>query len=79
MLHTDAPLQHLVVSAKEGDEQAWAVLVSRYSGLIWSVARAHRLGASRAGEQWTSSSGALISGRCRASCVTRTSVSIGRP
>jgi RNA polymerase sigma factor (sigma-70 family) len=43
MLHTDAPLPHLVVHAKEGDEQAWAVLVSRHAGLIWSVARAHRL------------------------------------
>jgi RNA polymerase sigma factor (sigma-70 family) len=34
----------LVRAAASGDEQAWAVLVERFSGLVWSVARAHGLG-----------------------------------
>jgi RNA polymerase sigma factor (sigma-70 family) len=36
----DAVLQ----AAANGDRQAWNALVARYNGLIWSVARAHRLG-----------------------------------
>ena len=34
----------LVVRAREGDDAAWARLVERYSGLLWSIARAHGLG-----------------------------------
>jgi RNA polymerase sigma factor (sigma-70 family) len=44
MLLMDAPPSHLVARARHGDERAWAELVARYSGLIWSVTRAHRLG-----------------------------------
>ena len=33
----------LVRSAASGDKAAWAALVGRYSGLVWSIARAHRL------------------------------------
>ena len=33
----------LVRAAATGDEQAWSELVDRYGGLVWSVARAHRL------------------------------------
>jgi RNA polymerase sigma factor (sigma-70 family) len=34
----------LVSEAAHGDKAAWEELVSRYSGLVWSVARAYRLG-----------------------------------
>jgi RNA polymerase sigma factor (sigma-70 family) len=34
----------LVRAAASGDETAWAALVERFSGLLWSVARAHGLG-----------------------------------
>jgi RNA polymerase sigma factor (sigma-70 family) len=34
----------LVAAAGTGDQSAWDTLVARYSGLVWSVTRAHRLG-----------------------------------
>jgi RNA polymerase sigma factor (sigma-70 family) len=34
----------LVRRAAGGDSGAWDALVARYAGLVWSVARAHRLG-----------------------------------
>ena len=34
----------LVASAGDGDQVAWDALVSRYGGLVWSIARSHRLG-----------------------------------
>ena len=33
----------LVRGAADGDEVAWRGLVTRFSGLVWAVARAHRL------------------------------------
>jgi RNA polymerase sigma factor (sigma-70 family) len=33
----------IVSCAARGDQHAWDQLVERYSGLLWSVARAHRL------------------------------------
>jgi RNA polymerase sigma factor (sigma-70 family) len=33
----------LVTAARDGDENAWACLVERYAGMVWSVARGHRL------------------------------------
>ena len=33
----------LVSAALAGDQRAWDVLVDRYTGLLWAVARAHRL------------------------------------
>ncbi len=36
--------------AADGDEEAWGVLVKRFSGLVWSVARAHGLGTADAEE-----------------------------
>jgi RNA polymerase sigma factor (sigma-70 family) len=33
----------LVRAAADGDQAAWAALVDRFSGLVWAVARAHRL------------------------------------
>jgi RNA polymerase sigma factor (sigma-70 family) len=34
----------LVAAAADGDQGAWDSLVSRYAGLVWSIARSHRLG-----------------------------------
>jgi RNA polymerase sigma factor (sigma-70 family) len=34
----------LVVAAGQGDQDAWSALVDRFSGLIWHIARGHRLG-----------------------------------
>ena len=33
----------LVRAARAGSEQGWAALVDRHSGMLWAVARAHRL------------------------------------
>ena len=40
----------LLRSAAEGDRAAWDALVDRFSGLVWSIARAHRLGAADAAD-----------------------------
>lgn len=40
----------LVVRARGGDDAAWARLVERYSGLLWSIARAHGLDDADAGD-----------------------------
>jgi RNA polymerase sigma factor (sigma-70 family) len=40
----------LVRRAAEGDEAAWTALVGRYAGLVWAVARAHRLDAEAAAD-----------------------------
>lgn len=34
----------LVVAAAAGDKAAWQILVERFSGLVWSITRAYRLG-----------------------------------
>jgi RNA polymerase sigma factor (sigma-70 family) len=34
----------LVAAAAIGNQEAWNALVDRFSGLVWSIARAHRLG-----------------------------------
>lgn len=44
---TDAAL---VRAAAGGDQAAWDALVQRFSGLVWSIARAHRLGAADAAD-----------------------------
>jgi len=40
----------LVRAAAGGDQHAWSALVDRYSRLVWSVARTHRLSADDAAE-----------------------------
>jgi RNA polymerase sigma factor (sigma-70 family) len=40
----------LVRLAADGDESAWSALVRRFSGLVWSVTRAHNLGSADAEE-----------------------------
>lgn len=37
------PLADLVARARIGDQQAWRDLVERFTRLVWSVARGHRL------------------------------------
>jgi RNA polymerase sigma factor (sigma-70 family) len=39
-----------VLRARDGDGAAWARLVERYSGLLWSIARAHGLSRADAGD-----------------------------
>jgi RNA polymerase sigma factor (sigma-70 family) len=40
----DIDLSGLVAAAADGDDQAWGALVQRFSGLVWSISRAHGLG-----------------------------------
>jgi RNA polymerase sigma factor (sigma-70 family) len=40
---TDEAVSRLVVAAAAGDQRAWNALVHEFSGLLWAVARAHRL------------------------------------
>ena len=40
----EAAVGTLVRAAAAGDQAAWTALVERFSGLVWAVARAHRLG-----------------------------------
>jgi len=40
----------LVAAAADGDQVAWDSLVTRYAGLVWSIARSHRLGPSDAAD-----------------------------
>jgi RNA polymerase sigma factor (sigma-70 family) len=36
-------LHELIEAAGAGDDAAWAAIVDRFAGLVWSIARAHRL------------------------------------
>jgi RNA polymerase sigma factor (sigma-70 family) len=50
MVHTelrgsDGDITRIVSAAANGDQRAWDQIVERYSGLLWAVARAHRLSA----------------------------------
>ena len=47
---TDTGDGALLRAAADGDQRAWNALVSRFSGLVWSIARAHRLSASDASD-----------------------------
>ena len=49
MVHPD-DVGVLVRSAASGDKTAWTALVKHFSGLVWSIARAHRLGSADAEE-----------------------------
>ena len=53
-LHRDASedrvLVDLVQRAAHGDEEAWRALVERYSALLWSVVRSHRLSDAQAAD-----------------------------
>jgi RNA polymerase sigma factor (sigma-70 family) len=39
-----------LAAAADGDQSAWESIVTSYSGLVWSVARAHRLSSSDAAD-----------------------------
>jgi RNA polymerase sigma factor (sigma-70 family) len=43
--HPDADSGVLLRAAARGDERSWNALVDRYSGLVWAIARNHRLSA----------------------------------
>jgi RNA polymerase sigma factor (sigma-70 family) len=43
-------LAEIVQQAGSGDQVAWNQLVERFSGLVWSTTRAHRLGAAEAAD-----------------------------
>jgi RNA polymerase sigma factor (sigma-70 family) len=47
---SEAPLADLVRDATAGDQTAWDELVRRFSGLVWHVARGHRLDAADAAD-----------------------------
>ena len=40
----------MIRAAHNGDEAAWAAIVDRFAGLVWSTARAHRLTAAEAAD-----------------------------
>ncbi len=44
MADSDTDAGDLVTAALGGDKASWEMLVQRYSGLVWSVARGYRLG-----------------------------------
>ena len=46
----DQALADLVRRAAEGDHEAWRAVVERYSALLWSVARSHRLSDAQAAD-----------------------------
>src|SRR4051812_18844092 len=43
-------LTHLVERVRRGDASAWNAMVDRFAGLVWGVARRHRLSASDAAD-----------------------------
>jgi RNA polymerase sigma factor (sigma-70 family) len=43
-------MARVVRAAADGDDAAWRELVGRYGGLVWSVARSHRLSQADAGD-----------------------------
>ena len=47
---TDDDVARAVRAAAAGDQDAWNELVERFGGLVWSVARSHRLSASDAAD-----------------------------
>ena len=46
----DESVTGLLTRARSGDRAAWDAIVTRYTNLVWSVARAHRLGAADAAD-----------------------------
>jgi RNA polymerase sigma factor (sigma-70 family) len=44
------PTANLVAAAAEGDQRSWDQLVDRFGGLLWAIARAHRLNTAEAGD-----------------------------
>jgi RNA polymerase sigma factor (sigma-70 family) len=42
-MSNDQPVTDLVTRARNGDRQAWDVLVERYAPLIWSICRRHQM------------------------------------
>ncbi|HEU0316359.1 MAG TPA: sigma-70 family RNA polymerase sigma factor, partial [Solirubrobacteraceae bacterium] len=47
-------IARLVRRAGTGEQEAWNDLIDRYSGLVWAIARGHRLGAADAADVFQS-------------------------
>jgi RNA polymerase sigma factor (sigma-70 family) len=47
-------ITRLVRRAGTGDQEAWNDLIDQYSGLVWAIARGHRLGAADAADAFQS-------------------------
>jgi RNA polymerase sigma factor (sigma-70 family) len=47
-------ITRLVRRAGTGDQEAWNDLIDQYSGLVWAIARGHRLGAADAADVFQS-------------------------
>jgi len=46
----DLTLTELVRRAADGDQDAWGAITDRFTSLLWSIARSHRLNATDAGD-----------------------------
>src|SRR3954465_7814752 len=46
----EEPVAEMLRRAADGCQDSWNALVDRYSNLLWSIARAHRLGAADASD-----------------------------
>jgi RNA polymerase sigma factor (sigma-70 family) len=47
---SERDVERLVCAAADGDDAAWCELVERFGGLVWSVARGHRLSSADAAD-----------------------------
>jgi RNA polymerase sigma factor (sigma-70 family) len=47
---SDSPVSMLFEAARDGDDKAWQALVDRFAGLLWAIARSHRLTATDAAD-----------------------------
>jgi RNA polymerase sigma factor (sigma-70 family) len=47
---SDQEIARLVARAADGDQRAWNALEQQFGGLVWAIARAHRLGDADAAE-----------------------------
>jgi RNA polymerase sigma factor (sigma-70 family) len=47
---TTVELRDLLAAAARGDDASWTVLVDRFTGLLWSIARSYRLSTAEAGD-----------------------------
>ena len=63
--HPDTDAGLLLRAAARGDERSWNALVDRYSGLVWAIARNHRLSAADADDVFATTWLRLVEHACR--------------